>query len=594
MDFLTLPQIFASTMYAVPDYQRDYEWANVHNTTLLDDVFSLLDSDEKNHFFGAIVTIPYEENNGVNKSIEFDEYRIDLKKVKHVVDGQQRLTSFSILSKAIYDLIKERFEGVPCNQMFFEAQTRKLQNIFLSNRSKGHYFAPNLILNGNTGYCFRAKILGLEPAEFEPKYRGAKKVIDAYNLFKKEIRTKLKGYTHGDSSQDEFFYEKLVDALLEKGTLVEICCDKSSNAFQVFDSLNGKGLDLTAADRIKNIFMSMSSSKKRDRIWKDFVNEVGSKYLTSFFVSYFFCNKKKRISKNSLPNKFKEAYEENEFNNFDNFLNHVKENGAIYGRLRAHSTGKVNIDRLLKRVEMLNAEQIYVMLFTAVAKYGWDLISRQADFIKYCQSLISLVVRMQVCQRNVNKLDAYFSEWIGDMEEFELNEITKKIDREIKRIVPDEDFKQNFARFAPTDNKVSMYYLVEIEKYLRKMNGNREEVDTDDLSLEHIIPQDYSISDWYGDVAIPEDVEESFASDVVESIGNKTLMRGDDNSSAKNSNYAKKLQVYKEGKSGQTEGSPYGTFVLVEQLIKDYPDSFLHNQVFERAEKLAEIAVKIW
>ena len=44
MDFLTLPQIFASTMYAVPDYQRDYEWTSVHNTTLLDDVFSLLDS----------------------------------------------------------------------------------------------------------------------------------------------------------------------------------------------------------------------------------------------------------------------------------------------------------------------------------------------------------------------------------------------------------------------------------------------------------------------------------------------------------------------------------------------------------------------
>ena len=99
MDFLTITQIFAKDYYAVPDYQRDYEWTNAENSTLIDDVMAVAFGNESgNHFLGAIVTIPYSESDGVNNSIDLDEYNIDKKnKVKHVVDGQQRLTSFSVL-----------------------------------------------------------------------------------------------------------------------------------------------------------------------------------------------------------------------------------------------------------------------------------------------------------------------------------------------------------------------------------------------------------------------------------------------------------------------------------------------------------------
>ena len=46
MEFLKIPKLFASTFYAVPDYQRDYEWTNTQNLTLLDDVLSLSDANE--------------------------------------------------------------------------------------------------------------------------------------------------------------------------------------------------------------------------------------------------------------------------------------------------------------------------------------------------------------------------------------------------------------------------------------------------------------------------------------------------------------------------------------------------------------------
>ena len=106
MEFLKIAKVFAEEYYAIPDYQRDYEWKNDQNATLIDDIFSLMnDSYDNTHFFGALVTIPYEDNTGVDKSIEFDDYGINSDSVKHIVDGQQRLTSFSILITALKRII---------------------------------------------------------------------------------------------------------------------------------------------------------------------------------------------------------------------------------------------------------------------------------------------------------------------------------------------------------------------------------------------------------------------------------------------------------------------------------------------------------
>lgn len=159
MDFLRIGKIFAQDYYAVPDYQRDYEWTNSQNATLIDDVIQLArDSHSTNHFFGAIVTIPYENGTGINKSIDFNDYGIDAKQnVKHVVDGQQRLTSFSVLIRVLRDLI---VEDVTISQTFKDnVAQRQLDNILLGNDYLGINPAPRLILNGNTGACYNNEVL---------------------------------------------------------------------------------------------------------------------------------------------------------------------------------------------------------------------------------------------------------------------------------------------------------------------------------------------------------------------------------------------------------------------------------------------------
>ena len=69
MDFVNIENICSNGYYAVPDYQRDYEWTAYQNEALKDDIFAIADSpNTQNHFMGALVTVKYDLSNAVNQS----------------------------------------------------------------------------------------------------------------------------------------------------------------------------------------------------------------------------------------------------------------------------------------------------------------------------------------------------------------------------------------------------------------------------------------------------------------------------------------------------------------------------------------------
>lgn len=144
----------------------------------------------------------------------------------------------------------------------------------------------------------------------------------------------LEFVNEGFCQTSEEYYSKIITTLTNKITFVEIECDASSDAFQVFDSLNGKGLDLTAADRIKNIFMSWSPHGKGAQKWDALVSDIGEDYLANFFVSLFFYHTQKRVAKNHLPEEFRNVYKESANADFDFFFNDLKKAGMLYGSLR--------------------------------------------------------------------------------------------------------------------------------------------------------------------------------------------------------------------------------------------------------------------
>ena len=596
MDFIRIGKLFSDEYFAVPDYQRDYEWTNAQIYTLLDDIMTIaMEQSSENHFFGAIVTIPYKEWNGQSKSIDFNDYNnFDINKVKHVVDGQQRLTTFSVLIKALMDVIleDEDLDDVSKDQL-----KRQLENLlFGGDYNENENPAPRLILNGNTGKCYNKAILNISDEHYNGVYRGAKRIKNTYSLITNEIKTRKQEFISNhlcNNSKD--YYITLKNTITNKVTIVEVECDDSFNAFQVFDSLNGKGLDLTAADRIKNIFMSLSPLGKGAQKWTSFESCVGSDYLASFIVSLFFHLKGKRVSKNKLPDEFRGQYKDQANSNFDSFYNELKEAGTIYGDLRKASTGNEKIDYILQDFSALGFEQVYVILFAAAYRYGRDIISSK-DYVLFASALQKFIVRLQVCDKSMNKLDALFSKSIDQMRDYksQLSQVTEEIISEMTSQISDSQFKTDFAAFAPKDRATSEFYLRHIEDYLRRQRGQRTPVERG-ITVEHIIPQTLDdLSDWYGKESVPDEVAMDFEEVYIERLGNKMLLYGDDNSSANNNDYQSKLKVYINGKADQTNGTPYETFQMVKDVVDTYKDKFNHDEVNERAKTLAEYAVEIW
>ena len=253
MNFLKLNKIFTGDYYAIPDYQRDYEWTSAQTSTLLDDIFSIMESSSnKMHFFGAIVTIPFEAENAVNKTIDLNEYNISQQSVKHIVDGQQRLTTFSLLMKALVDLITDDVnlsaENIDSKKA---ALTQPLESMLYGRDFSTHInglSAPQLLLNGKTGiaYNYLLALDHLKDKFTKPnkKLKGPKRLLKAYESFKEEIKDKCEKLVSSNKySENHDFYADLIMTLRNNLQFVEIDCGSSSDAFQVFDSLNGKGLD---------------------------------------------------------------------------------------------------------------------------------------------------------------------------------------------------------------------------------------------------------------------------------------------------------------------------------------------------------------
>jgi len=267
--------------------------------------------------------------------------------------------------------------------------------------------------------------------------------------------------------------------------------------------------------------------------------------------------------------------------------------GESYGAIRKGITSNAEVNESLKDLMQLNIEQVYVMLFAALKHYG-DIIN-DASFEAFLKAIIKLVVRIQVCEKSTNRLDTKFSEWIDMMknQSMSLQAICAKVDEYRTSLCDDDQFKNAFSKFSPNDSKLSEYYLRCLENEKRKIVGIRGRVERG-LTVEHIIPQGLDPAVWYEEEPVPEEIIEDFKNLVVENIGNKALLYGDDNSAASNNIYDKKKDVYLNGKRGQNQGEPVKTFRLISELLENYPDRFKYEEVKDRADSMSLLAVSIW
>lgn len=203
--------------YKVPLYQRPYAWTKDQWEDLLEDIMEL--ENDSIHFLGSIVVVPEGEHRlGVNYF--------------QVVDGQQRIATLLIWLSAIRDMAKENNN---------DELAKYLTETFLFakewERGKQRQI-PKLKLGGLDDDAFQ-KVLDGNSKE------GKHLIFECYRYFK-------------NKTQDVNLWQKLLNNI----SVIHINAFNHFNAFRLFETLNDRGLELSAADLIKNFLLMRSHRMK--------------------------------------------------------------------------------------------------------------------------------------------------------------------------------------------------------------------------------------------------------------------------------------------------------------------------------------------
>ena len=240
--------------YSIPKYQREYVWQRKQWEALFDDIWE----NERGHFLGSIICI--------NQSQDAHQaLRLEL------VDGQQRITTTSLLYAGIYETLK-KFESEDDE---IKVELINIRNRLVQNTDRSVMrLEPSLQGKNYEDYrwvLYHNKILNKEVAR--PSSFGKRRIGRAYHYFVDRLNQQ-------DADGTRLFeLEKILLFLrkLNSASMVKIEVSSHSDAFTLFETLNNRGEPLSALDLIKNRFLDVLEQKQINSI--DYNFEIWTRLL---------------------------------------------------------------------------------------------------------------------------------------------------------------------------------------------------------------------------------------------------------------------------------------------------------------------------
>lgn len=259
--------------FIIPVYQRNYDWKTENCKQLYDDLVKVVKNDRKSHFFGSLVSV-YESS---GRNTEF-----------LVIDGQQRLTTVSLLLLAMYNLITK---GV----VIAEEKT-------LANQIYEDFLVDK--------YQPEETRIKLKPVKNDRKAFG--KLFDSEDEYIRDsnLTTNYK-YFYERIKKQEVTVDELFDAIC-KLEIINITLNSDDNPQLIFESLNSTGLDLSEGDKIRNFILMGLPAKDQNDYYEKYWNkiEICTKYDVSSFIRDYLSVKQQAIpSQKKVYINFKEFVE---------------------------------------------------------------------------------------------------------------------------------------------------------------------------------------------------------------------------------------------------------------------------------------------
>lgn len=458
-----------SRQFIVPIFQRNYSWQKNQYEQLWFDILRASKFKEKqNHFIGSIVYIDMGTPAGRPQQLL-------------LIDGQQRLTTISILLCAIKDYVQK-----------FNLETKlinlaKIKNQFLYNSDEIDEDRYKLLLNVQDKETY---IKLIDNTIFTVN-KPATNIIKCYEFFYERIEDFIKQYGQIDEIYAGIF----------KLSLVLISLDKDSdNPQMIFESMNSTGKDLSQTDLLRNYLLMDLTPEKQTRLYKTYWKPMEELFGEDIYKNDV--NKFDYFIRDFLILKSDTGYICKINNVYENFKRYYLDNNcekfAVLRDLFTYAKYYACIDLLQENddelklywqeFKKLDSHVVYPFLLKLYDDYSRQILIKE-DFKKILQVVISYLWRRAICEIPTNSLSKTFAT------------LYQAVDKEdyVNSIIKAFVFKSSYKRFS-SDYEVREklqtkdIYHFRLRKYLLEALENyyhKEPIDlnTANYTIEHIMPQ---------------------------------------------------------------------------------------------------------
>ena len=542
-----------SPQFVIPIYQRTYSWTRSECQQLWDDILRTgADDSIDTHFVGSIVYI----EKGLSQ--------ISSQSPLLVIDGQQRLTTVSLLLEALSRAIPEGEEPVDG----FTA--KKVRSYYLQNPLEDGDRAYKLLLTQTD----RETLLSLVDQKPLPADESIR-IRENFELFAEQIRS-LKG----DLAQ--------LCKGLAKLMIVDIALSRDhDNPQLIFESMNSTGRELSQADLIRNFILMGLEPKHQSRLYEDhwrpmevaFGQEAYGQHFDSFMRHYLTVRTEEIPRVKDVYDAFKKYARspEAEAGGVDGLVTDIQVFAGYYCNMALGRESDPVLALAFADLRELKVEVAYPLLLDLYESFEQGTLSRD-DFAQAVRWVESYVFRRAVCAiptNSLNKTFANFSKTLDKNRFLESMQAQFLLLPSYRRFPGDDEFRRELKQRDLYNFRSRSYWLRRLENA-----GRKERVPVDEYTIEHIMPQNADLpSEWRN--ALGDDWERIHET-LLHTLGNLTL-------TGYNSEYSDHPFAKKRDMKGGFRESPLRLNDGLGQT-----ESWTEAEIHARAERLSRQAAEVW
>lgn len=541
-----------SPQFVIPIYQRTYSWTEPQCQQLWDDILRAGANDKvAAHFIGSVVYI------------EQGLYQVSSQSPLLIIDGQQRLTTLTLLIEALA-------RALPDGEPIEGFSAKKLRHYYLLNPLEEGEREYKLLLTQTDKDTLLALI-------------KQKTLPDNHSI---RIRENF-----------EFFYQKIQQlthdiALLCKGIskllIVDVALSRGQDNPQlIFESMNSTGKALSQADLIRNFILMGLEPSHQTRLYEDdwrlmevtFGQEGYGVYFDSFMRHYLTVKTGEIPRIDDVYEAFKAFTRTDDINQkgVDALVADIHAYAKYFCAMALNQETDKALSLAFKDLRELKVDVAFPFLLELYHDYAKNMLSH-SDFEQAIRLIESYVFRRAVCAIPTNSMNKTFATFGRNLKKDRYLESIKAHFLTLpsyRRFPSDDEFKREIQQRDLYNFRSRSYWLRRIENF-----GRKERVIVDEYSIEHILPQNQNLSNSWKK-GLGEDwqkIQEKW----LHTLGNLTL-------TGYNSEYSDKSFPEKRDMDGGFKHSP----LKLNEGLSSLTD-WNEESIQKRASVLAEKAASIW